>query len=832
MTKAQPASKTTDRTAIEELPAPRFAAWWAALVFAVCTLALSYPMFSGKFLGMPWSDQYIAGYPFRSFALEFMKAGKGIPQWNPYLYGGLPFVGAAHGDIFYPTVLLRLIFGTGEGMALGIALHLFIAGMLTYAFLRQWGLGFFPSVIGGVAYMLSGQLAGQASPGHDGKMFSSALFPLLLITITWIRDGRWWSYGAFSLAVGLAAYAHPQLLEYLLLASFAWGLFLMFSTAGNRAPLSNRERVQRLALTGVALVVGGAIGGAQFVPLAKYTPWSPRSGDRGWDWATSFSQPIEEFAINSWLPQFTGEILDYWGRNGIHLHSEYLGVVVIFLAIAAFGAEGFKSFRRFWLWVFIIGALWSMGSYTPFYRLVWLIPLTHKIRAPSTVYFIYAFALAVLAAFGARRLLALRLAPKYGYIMASIGAATALIMTVGGASMLAKPIASAIAAERYPSDPAGYEAQMIDPRIDANLSAVVNGAWRSFAFIGLAAALLWAVATTRIPRRIAAWGLVMIVAADLWSIERHFWQFSPPPSQVWASDPAIDLIKKSDQPARVVAIALGQYREVGRDPLFDGSGFMAHDVRDLTGYHGNELARYQSIFGASAERGYDPSRMLDPGVWAHENVRYLYTTVPDSVISQLQQELKLAAPFKKLVGPVKDAVGSTVYLYEVPGQNPFAWVAGGAVRAGDDQSMAAVLDQRFDPTRAAIVDTGSTIKTTELSKIMSASITPHVASYEAGKISIDLSGPAADGSVLVLSENFYPGWTATDGGKALPVSRANYNLIGVGLATGTRHVDLAFSDPFYAKGKVVSLAALTVSILALIAGLVADRRRSPTAAVA
>src|SRR3954468_14926043 len=256
MKKPAPTLKSADRQLVADLPAPRYGGLIAAGVFALCTLSLCYPIFAGKFLAMPWSDQYIAGFPFRAFALESMRSGNGIPQWNPYLYGGIPFIAAMHGDIFYPTVLLRLIFGTAAGMAWGLALHLFLAGMFTYMFLRQWGLGFFPAVVGGIAYMLSGQLAGLASPGHDGKLFTSALFPLMLIMITYIRDGRWWSYGGFSLTVGLAVYAHPQLLEYLLLASLAWGLFLMFSTAGNRAPLTNRERMQRLALTAVALMVG------------------------------------------------------------------------------------------------------------------------------------------------------------------------------------------------------------------------------------------------------------------------------------------------------------------------------------------------------------------------------------------------------------------------------------------------------------------------------------------------------------------------------------------------------------------------------------------------
>src|SRR5262245_41733737 len=144
---------------------PRLAGVWAALVYAVCTLALAYPALSGQFLVNPRSDQFIAGYAFREFAASQLRAGHGFPQWNPYLFGGMPYVAAMHGDVFYPTFLLRMVLPTDQAMTWGFAIHLFLAGLFTYGFLRAWGLGFFPSLLGGLAYMVSGQLASFASPG-------------------------------------------------------------------------------------------------------------------------------------------------------------------------------------------------------------------------------------------------------------------------------------------------------------------------------------------------------------------------------------------------------------------------------------------------------------------------------------------------------------------------------------------------------------------------------------------------------------------------------------------------------------------------------------------
>ncbi|HKN68916.1 MAG TPA: hypothetical protein VJW73_21680, partial [Gemmatimonadaceae bacterium] len=135
---------------------PRFAAAWAALVFALCTLALGFPALGGGFLVNPRSDQFYAGYPFREFAAASLRSGHGIPLWNPYLMGGMPYVAAMHGDIFYPTFLLRMILPTDVAMTWSFMIHIFLAGFFTYLFLRAWGLGFLPSVIGGIAYLMCG----------------------------------------------------------------------------------------------------------------------------------------------------------------------------------------------------------------------------------------------------------------------------------------------------------------------------------------------------------------------------------------------------------------------------------------------------------------------------------------------------------------------------------------------------------------------------------------------------------------------------------------------------------------------------------------------------
>jgi hypothetical protein len=794
---------------------------WASLAFAVATLSLAWPALTGKILFNTRSDQYTLGYAFRHFAEESFKSGQGIPQWSPYLQGGLPYISAMHGDIFYPTFLLRLLLGTAEGITWSFIIHLFLCGLFTWLFLRSWRMSFSASVIGGLAYMLSGSIAGYASPGHDGKLYVSTLLPLALFLLTrGIRDGRAWAWGAFAGTIGLAVLSpHPQLLQYMLLISGSFALYLAFATHQDVGKLPTALGVRRLAYAAGGVVLGLLIGAIQFIPSFSYAPWSPRSGGHDWETATSFSFPIEE-TINAYLPQFSGILDNYWGQNNIHFHSDYFGVVVLMLMGAAFGAGMHKSFKRFWIGAAIVSLIWAWGGNTPLYHVIMLVPYTKYLRAPSTMIYVTAFSVAVLAAIGTERLLRGYLSRKYAPTWAIAAALFAGFLSIGGYDMLVG-IAMGFIGMAY--EPAIRDQALqyfgFEQRADANRTSAILGAWRSFVFVALAAGLIWAWLERRVSLKAAGIGLAAVLAVDLWTIERMYWQWMPPALQTFASDAAIDSIKADiarTGPGRTMLIPPPRTG----DPYFRKRALMNHLLRTPEGEQGNELDIYRRMMQLDSGNVW-----LRPEFWRHENVRYLYTELDPASLSQATAQMQLP-PFTRIAGPARNANGSMVFAYRLGMPNPYAWVASGAVRAEPQQVLPTVLDPRFDPTVAAIVDTGSTIQggaPTGLSPLRNSAT---VTSYQPGRVSIQLAAPAAAGNILVLSENFYPGWSATSGSTSLPVARVNYNLIGVALAPGTQRVELGFADAAYARGKPVTFVAATVAILLLIAGVVADRRRS------
>jgi hypothetical protein len=782
------------------LPAPRFASAWAALVYAVATMTLAYPALAGKFLVNPHSDQYIAGFAFRDFAAATLRATGHFPLWNPYLFGGMPYIAAMHGDIFYPTFLLRMVLPTDVAMTWGFIIHIFLAGFFTYVFLRGLGYGFFGSLVGGHAYMMSCQIESSVSPGHDGKLFVSALFPLgLWLLHRGIREGKNWSWGAFALIVGLCVLSpHPQLLQYMLLTSGAYALFLAFATLeGGRLP--RNVAIRRLGAALIAVLIGLAIGAVQYLPVREYVKWSPRAGGLGdYAAATSYAWPPEEL-LNAYLPQFSGMLNNYWGRNGIHLHSDYVGVVVLILAGAAFlglRADPRRKQIIFWTSALIVSVLWSLGSATPFYHIPYaLIPGTKYFRAPATIFFVGTLALGLLACAGTERFLQLRVSRKYlvGWLIA--GGVIAVLASVGALNGIAESFA----------DPRALD------RVQANRGAVFVGAWRSFAFVVMLFAVWYGFSRNKLSIRLTAWALALLVTIDLWSIERLYWMFSPPASVIYASDEIISTLKAEPQPARVFAFQLRLTRDP--DVFLNGDALMTHGQRLVWGYHGNQIGRYNALTDYP-----EGQRLLSPNGLALTNTRFLLTNVP---------EMPFVRNATMVKGPVVNATGDTTYLFRVSETNPYAWVTPVAVKADDDQVLATIMDPRFDVKRAALFEPGADVAASSGVKALPAplAIDASVKRYEPGKVQMELSAPAPAGSSLVVSENYYPGWIASVDGKPGRIGRADYSLIGVELPEGARKVELNFTSPAYQRGKVVTWIAILLGLVMLGGGAWSDRRR-------
>lgn len=752
-------------------------------------------MLANEFIGGPASDQYNAGFAFRNFAAEYWRTHRAIPLWNPYIFGGMPFVGGMHGDIFYPTAWLRWFLPTGAAMNLGFALHIVLAGVAMYALLRGLRTSWAGAVVGGLAYELTGIVTSLVNPGHDGKLFVSALAPLLFLALLRaVRHRSWSAYGGVALVVGLSLHGHPQMSYYLLVAAGIWAAWLVVGDP--QGPLGiERYRAIALGLTAVAL--GMAIYAVQAMPFAAYIPFSPRAvggPSVGWEYATGFAFPPAEL-WSLFYPELNGIVESYTGGNGLKHHTEFLGAVVILLALAGIGGGATRRGERLLLaGIAVLFLLVAFGGHTPFYRLWYeVMPRMKQVRAAGMAFYLVALPVAVYAGLGAERLLRGDLPRRRIVIGAGLFALVGLLGALGGLGGIAETVAHPQLVQ---------QAFQNDPEIRAGglrllLAAVAGGA------------LLLAIGAGRLRGGLAVGVLLLVVLADLWSVDRKFFLFAGTPAALFGDDQITRELRKTPMPYRVWDPKGPEYGGLG---VYPGSWLMGADVPQLLGYHGNELRSFDELWGGKNLW----SNQVSPTLLRLFAVRFVTLREPQRLPG-----------YHQVLGPVTTTVRSSAVLYEADTIPPYVRLMAAAVKAPEGQVAQVVADPRFPALEVAVFSDSEPVSPTAIGSQVPPPPTARatISSWDAGAIGVDIEGRDERKLYLVVAENWYKDWSVTVDGVPATALRAQSTMLSVEIPPGARKVSFEFKSPEYQRGKQISLLAVLAAMLWLI--VPQFRKRNP-----
>lgn len=755
---------------------PKWPTLTALGFLCVWVAILSLPMWTGKFMAGPHSDQYSAGWAIRHWGAEQWKATGHIPLWDPDRLGGVVVV-AGFGDLFYPSAWLRLVLPTTPAIDLAFVVHYVLAGFFCFLLLRMLAISWVGSVVGGTAYQLTGVIVSYASPGHDGKLFVSALFPLMLIALVLgIRRRRLEGHALLALTIGLSLLSPQyQTTQYALLSA---GIFALYLALGEPEGLTVKQGLAGIAWASVAVLLGFGVSMIQVLPFMHYIPFSPRAAAGGWAWATSFGTPwihVPEFFLSG----FTGQYFngDYWGPNGLKLHSEYLGLPVIALAILGWGTTR----RRLMKWILGIGILFllvALGSGTPFYRLWFtLVPYVNKTRAPGIAFYQVGFAVAVLAALGAERL-ERREGKAWALGGVIAGAVIALLAAVGTFGAIATSYA-----QSHPEF--GWSAAAAQ----AAQTPILIGALGSALGLMLVAGLAMVQVQGRLSPRLFGLGLIVLIGADLYRAGAPFWHWSSPANEQMAPDDIIRHIVGTPKP----------YRVFDPTPVYDRDALMSFDIPQVTGYHGNHLQTSLTLLGGEDGENVDHSfnllKLLD--------VKFLI--LPDTI--QLRG-------YHKVVGPVRTGLGRRAYLYEADSAYEYARVVPAAVKADTGQIVPTLMDPRLDYDRLVLLSPDQPVNPLPVTSMPDRSKSKAtVAKWAPGAMTITLSPPPDSASYVLVSENWYKDWKATVDGQPAQVLRGDQALITVPVPAGARTVSLNFDPEDYTTGKHVTQFSLLLIAL-------------------
>ena len=101
-----------------------------------------------------------------------------------------------------------------------------------------------------------------------------------------------------------------------------------------------------------------------------------------------------------------------------------------------------------------------------------------------------------------------------------------------------------------------------------------------------------------------------------------------------------------------------------------------------------------------------------------------------------------------------------------------------------------------------------------------------ILSYEPNHLTYEVS--TQKGGVVVFSENYYPGWTATVDGEPVEVGRVNYILRAIKVKPGTHKVELSFFPSTVKTTENIAYIAYVILLVVILAIAFLGWRRKKT----
>jgi len=745
---------------------------------------------------MIFGTDFAAGeYMKRSFVAHVMNQLHQIPLWYPDVYGGLPYVDAVAGDLFYPTsLIMRMLLPVHQMSAWTLCIHVFIAGAGTYYFLKYLKATGTAAFIAGVSYMFTSSMVSLAFAGHDGKVIVSSLLPWLMLFLGKTVDApewrRWlkWALCA-SLVIGLALLSpHVQMTYYLLLS----GLF--FALAKLYLARKNGSGLKGLALKGITrgaivLLFGFALYAIQALPLQSYMKFSPRGTDKGYKFATSYSMPPEEI-INIVWPEFSG-LIDknsdqspthwYWGRRDLKLHTEFTGVIPFLLALYGLLYSRRKHLKVFFILLGAFALIVAFGGFTPLYYLVYyLIPGMSKFRSPAMIFNTFAFAIAVLAALGVQELLTGKYREKAGtWLLATLGLALFFGILFSAAKEGMTSLLSAFSARNWG-----------DQALWQSYPEMVRGYWAFFVFLVIGCTLIILLAKRTIPVKWWAISAGILIFLELWRVDANFIKVVDPPSVYFAKDEIVQTLEK-DRGSDLYRVWPLQVHQ-------QGSYLTLFGLQLTGGEHPNPLKRYNEYLGTSAASLFpDYHNLLQtPAFLNILNVKYILMQQPVNHPSFILAD---------------SCYNGKVKVYQNQTVLPRAWLVGDYETIKQDGRILDRMRQAdFNPRSSVILEETP------------AGFTP--AGKVAGKVSMDSYQPnqvavtfeADKPGILVFGDNHYPAWQAFLDGTPVKIYRADYTFRAVVVPAGRHKLEFKYHSKIFNTGRAISIIAALMVILGII----------------
>ena len=319
--------------------------------------------------------------------------------------------------------------------------------------------------------------------------------------------------------------------------------------------------------------------------------------------------------------------------------------------------------------------------------------------------------------------------------------------------------------------------------------------WRSFWIIVIGAGILLLYLTKKMKATYAVGAIMVLCLIDMWQVDKRYLNDEmfveksqrDAPQPMTATDQQILQDKSLDY--RVLNLASNTFNE----------NETSYYHKSIGGYHAAKLRRYQEMIDAYIA---PEMQKLMPAI---ADAQGDMTKVAGDSLYPVLNMLNT----KYVIMPLQG--GQTV-----PIQNPYAYGNAWFVdkvnyvdNANQEIDMIgklnlrheAVADKKFQQQLGAAVGQENAVVT--------------IKSYEPNHLTYDVQSDK--GGVVVFSEIYYPGWTATIDGQPAELGRVNYILRALNVKAGQHQVELSFHPKSVERTETIAYVAFVLLLLAVAA---------------
>jgi hypothetical protein len=775
----------------------RHAAWIALCVsIAGLLAAVGWPLFTGQVYTA--DDLGWFHLPMRAFYAQQLARGESF-DWCPDMFCGFYLTGEGQVGSYHPlhwllyrTLPLPIPFD----LECWLSYPFMLLGM--YLFLRRWQLRREGAAFGALAFTFGS--FNLLHLIHVNGVAIVAHLPWLLLAIDiMLRTSNSEPGEKTSLQKKRLAFCAVALLTgSQLLLGYPQYVFFSFIVEAGYVLILNRmtnaastTAVRGFIGWGLAVALGGLLGGVQLVPTLDALQHSVRQSSATQNFATQGSLP----PLN-WMQLVTPYLFATRVVGGItHEFALYLGAAPFVLAVWWIcHRKRYPQYRALSVAAMTTAALalfWTIGDFGPLGWLQEHLPLVNKFRLPSRAIVVFQLAMATLAALGFSALLGIvrdtNRPEETAFLSEPPTNNTKWIWTLPALSVAFTLLALACWNEYLPPYP----------------WIVVGPAMTALA--------VWLVLRAANGARWAAVVLVILSATDLglYGISYSVYGHVEPLSQFIAG---IDVPPGTPLHRVVLDLASGTEAAPGQKIVRTGDQILLRGWQRTDGYAGLDPAKQLNYS--------DPAALRAAGVqWIASNAAVqIENSYPDEHLLKVDSENSASHQQASLINPNTEDAKTDWYRLSNPQSK--AWLV---TRTIFSDKPAADLGH-ISLSHEALVDTG----TSPLSQNPPLEVNPEPSAIVAKpqgtvgiladkpgdlSFSVDTSTP----QLLVINESYHPGWQATVDHQPAAVLRADGDFMGVVVEPGTHEIALKFQPKSLEIGRLLSGCGLSLLVVLVVA---------------